>query len=859
MGTKTSKFFDIDRSDSDVNYELISESGSVETEDSEVESSTILQFSSPLYFVEEHEGEVIIDIMRLGCQHGSASVYFHTEDMSGKSGERFEATEGYVTFEDGDHQKSISVPMIMSALWAPTLEFKVLLTQPKGAILGAYLHTCRVKVIDGEMFPSSRYPEVCDGREAIQSIGHCVLFSQYCKLNFNVPGIGRRTLVGILFDQMTNAYMYYKLWAISYLLNHVINDPEDSSFTFDERVEVAFFIGAGYIFPMFLIHAWELVKVRVDIGGNSRVYLQKAIITKYLNYNAESRAEVEIADIEIAVREDAAAIAEAYLAATTLLRILVKLVVVSHFVAIENPAAMHYVLIMFVLMLVFGCLRSAKLSKANELPLTLSARLLAYVAEIGKNYRLIANYFQRPHMNDTFDQKASTLRHAMMSPETVRINNDYFTKWLGPVFIGIYVMTHTRSVLSGMIGSGTFVATLNVFNEISTDFSEGYRHAMLITSIAAILNNMIWMLNLPTELLACKAVNRARRVHTTSARQKILDTGNTHHPFPTDLIPFHFKDVGYRFSSSALLPYDTKKFLQGINLKVMQGSMVAIAGEHGMGRQTFLRLIAHEVFPTEGELFIPTHLRILHVSQEVYILDASALLNLTFGHSGVAIDHVKYVLRRLGAAKLLDEVLDSEHRHVPWQGPEYLHGETAPQATTRSKASSSSTNDDEEYETTEDGTMFRLCCADEQVTPEPPDSAWIRTLNYSERAKLHLARAFIMNPEVMVLQRPLSHFNQQDQDNVLSLLKEHVRNRGLGLPPEHVQIRRPRSVFLSIDNKDHATHADVIWAMTETSDGGHSVIVVKDGGPKDASGAGMSHQSSIAPPLRNEFRFGPVH
>ena len=34
-------------------------------------------------------------------------------------------------------------------------------------------------------------------------------------------------------------------------------------------------------------------------------------------------------------------------------------------------------------------------------------------------------------------------------------------------------------------------------------------------------------------------------------------------------------------------------------------------------------------------------------------------------------------------------------------------------------------------------------------------SAWQESLTYSEKVKLHLARALIMNPEVLVLQRPL--------------------------------------------------------------------------------------------------------
>ena len=45
----------------------------------------------------------------------------------------------------------------------------------------------------------------------------------------------------------------------------------------------------------------DLVKFQNLVGGHSRAFLQKCIITKYLNYNTKSRAEVDVADIEIAV------------------------------------------------------------------------------------------------------------------------------------------------------------------------------------------------------------------------------------------------------------------------------------------------------------------------------------------------------------------------------------------------------------------------------------------------------------------------------------------------------------------------------------------------------------------------------
>ena len=42
-------------------------------------------------------------------------------------------------------------------------------------------------------------------------------------------------------------------------------------------------------------------------------------------------------------------------------------------------------------------------------------------------------------------------------------------------------------------------------------------------------------------------------------------------------------------------------------------------------------LVGHTIFPQSGTLFVPTHLRILQVSQDAALLGLSAWRNLTFG------------------------------------------------------------------------------------------------------------------------------------------------------------------------------------------------------------------------------------
>jgi len=90
---------------------------------------------------------------------------------------------------------------------------------------------------------------------------------------------------------------------------------------------------------------------------------------------------------------------------------------------------------------------------------------------------------------------------------------------------------------------------------------------------------------------------------------------------------------------------------------------------------------------------------------------------------------------------------------------------------------------------------------------------WFDKLNYTEKVKLHLARAFIMNAELMVFHRPLYHFNENFGRKVMALVKMHHKNRGMCMPVTTMNRRRPRTVFISVDDDWEENVADVIWRL----------------------------------------------
>merc|ERR1712048_1458861 len=90
---------------------------------------------------------------------------------------------------------------------------------------------------------------------------------------------------------------------------------------------------------------------------------------------------------------------------------------------------------------------------------------------------------------------------------------------------------------------------------------------------------------------------------------------------------------------------------------------------------------------------------------------------------------------------------------------------------------------------------------------------WQESLSYAELAKIHFARALIVNPEVLVMHKPFSHYDFGTAENVMQVLKAHVRNRGFKVPSAGVGRRRPRTCFFTPSTEQQAQQADVIWAI----------------------------------------------
>mmetsp|Transcript_20945 Transcript_20945/g.48821 ORF Transcript_20945/g.48821 Transcript_20945/m.48821 type:complete len:844 (-) Transcript_20945:340-2871(-) len=762
----------------------------------------IVQFSAPIFVAAEGE-PFSIQVMRLGSLAGRVSCCFKTVASSGKAGKRYVHSEGEIIFEDGEFQHSIDLDILNSPTWSATLEFKVMLENPLSCQLGRYLKTCRIKVMDSDTFPTSAYAEeLTQGPEKIENMNRALLHLEFLKLMLAVPGNTSRFIVTCLFDQLKNAYVWFTLVSSVYMVNVIFGkDPSDQAELLipGDPERTAQVLGVMYIALPVLLHVWKVAKLKMDVKGHCKLFLQTSIMRKYMNYSEESRAETTQHEVQKFIVQNASDLAESVDEVSGLFETMWKLVMLNYFAVSSDPGMLWAVLLMPAVMAAWTLFRE-KILRKPEHP-DLAQKLVAdLVAEISENYSLIAGYFQRPSMNEKFAARANKLSDVLLPRALYDLRSDFFFEWLGPLLVGFYLCFYSPQVLSGKLSLGTFLATISVFKEVSNNFFDFFAGIKSIVSKFEPLVEITVFLNRPTDVQALKDQVEFRVRETGLLRKKLLqepDPGNG--VVRTDLIPIRLEDLSFKFAST------NHHILSGANIAVNQGKLVAIVGAAGSGKTKLIRLLASEIAPTSGRVLIPSHLRCLLVTHKVFLMNTSPLQNLFFGDPST----IAQPEERHRMMWILDKLRMDRTRQLAEKEIEILQ-------------------EPPELEQEPEG-----CCNFERPTPpaDPPHARWTpqdgsfqalrvehllhgwrESLSFQEKAKIHIARALIMNPEIMILEKPLMNFDENEAALVASVLKEYVANRGVAMPVDSYESRRPRSCFYSAERLDMETcPADTIW------------------------------------------------
>ncbi len=152
----------------------------------------------------------------------------------------------------------------------------------------------------------------------------------------------------------------------------------------------------------------------------------------------------------------------------------------------------------------------------------------------------------------------------------------------------------------------------------------------------------------------------------------IAKYGDTFHPKKENWEPLYgdveFQDVSFQY------PDGDELVLSHFNLKVPQGTNVAIVGETGAGKSTLVNLVCRFFEPTEGRILIDgrdardrsqlwLHSHIGYVLQTPHLFSGTVRENLRYGRPEATDEEIWHVLKLVDATDVvnkMDKGLDSE-------------------------------------------------------------------------------------------------------------------------------------------------------------------------------------------------------
>jgi len=186
-------------------------------------------------------------------------------------------------------------------------------------------------------------------------------------------------------------------------------------------------------------------------------------------------------------------------------------------------------------------------------------------------------------------------------------------------------------------------------------------------------------------------VNVERFTRLTGTQSDVTDSpevvekyGDTFTPRKENWEELHgdveFRDVTFRY------PDGDENILEHFNLKVPQGTNVAIVGETGAGKSTLVNLACRFFEPTEGQVLIDgrdarersqlwLHSNIGYVLQTPHLFSGTVLENLRYGKPDATMDEIEAAIKAVSAEDIIARLPEGYNRQVGEGGNSLSTGE----------------------------------------------------------------------------------------------------------------------------------------------------------------------------------------
>jgi len=492
------------------------------------------------------------------------------------------------------------------------------------------------------------------------------------------------------------------------------------------------------------------------------------LLRKFLNYDEDVRIDLVGANLIMALTRDVTSLVhEGYLKGMELERSLTQMVAILLFQVTAptvfdkpiKPAGFIFLVIFPPILLTFLQIRAHRTTHFIDQRNDRQDDVVAAVERTVKNYRLIADFNRRPFFEERFVAAVGGFNKAGTAAAMILKNNGYFAPWITTISVCFY--TFFFGIKTTPEGLSMFLANLSIIGTIGGASGNIYKLMMDMQAISPALIVVTELLNMATDLPARKALNRVNRGKTKTMRQDLLDKGGNI-GWPIDLLPIQIIDVKYNYKIE--LADQTDAFQSTGTVSFNQGELIAIVGPGGQGKSTLLKLLGGVVLGEPGQVYVPSSLRLLHISTDTLFFKGSLYDNLKLGINRGSPDEKDLSERMLKCCALLGL-------------PEHL-----------------------------------LDLAKQE--DKGPTLVWGEILARSEQCIIGIARALLSNPELLCIHKPLMAQPEDTAIKVMSQLRAFVDDKGVLLDPEMRHLRRPRTCIMTAAKAKTAEDADTVFKVT---------------------------------------------
>lgn len=264
---------------------------------------------------------------------------------------------------------------------------------------------------------------------------------------------------------------------------------------------------------------------------------------------------------------------------------------------------------------------SRKLRKSSDISQTVLGDMLSMLDELLSGIKIVSAFNAQKFILSRFEKLNELYRSSRLSYDNKKDMAAPISEFLGVATIAVLLLYGGNMVLTGQLTAEIFIAYIAVFSQIIPPIKEG---ATLITNMQ-------------------RGIISGRRVF------EVLDIKTAITDLPNAKVLNQFKDkieikdlhFSYKISKEEEGIIE-KKILDGINLTINKGEIVALVGMSGGGKSTLADLVARFYDPQQGDILLDNHSLkdyTLHslrsqmgiVTQEAILFNDSIFNNIAFG------------------------------------------------------------------------------------------------------------------------------------------------------------------------------------------------------------------------------------